>query len=92
MRKSDGVLRDGGGGAVLDGRVRSWVAGPLSTACPAGPSQLGPYRFLLSDFRLVIPHITTPERGNHRPLLAGRAQVSLLAHGPHVHKHGDTTV
>ena len=30
------------GGAVLDGRVRSWAAGPLSTACPPGPALPGP--------------------------------------------------
>ena len=63
MRGSDGVLLDGGVGAVLDGRGRSWEPGPLSTSCPAGPSQLVPYRLLLqSGFLSVAPQLTPPHR------------------------------
>ena len=87
MRKSEGVLLDGGCGPRWQGSVMCGRA-----ACHAGPSPLVPYRFLLSGFRLVIPHRTPPHRGNHRPILAGRPQVSLLADGTHVHKHGDTPV
>ena len=87
MRGSDGVLLDGGVGAVLDGRGRSWEPGPLSTSCPAGPSQLVPYRLLLqSGFLSVAPQLTPPHRGKPRPLLPGRSQVSLIADAPHVFK------
>ena len=59
MRKSEGVLLDGGG------RGPRWQGSVLCcrAACHAGPSQLVPYRFLLSGFRLVIPHLTPPHRG-----------------------------
>ena len=71
--------------AALD-CVPSWVPGQLSTSCPAGPSQMVPYRLVLqSAFLSVAPQLAPPHRGKHRPPPA-RSQVSLIADAPHLFK------
>jgi len=87
MRGSDGVLLDGGVGAVLDGRGgpgspgRSRLRarpGPLSW-CPTGSfCRVVSCRLLRSSRRRTA--------SKPRPLLPDRPQLSLIADAPHVFK------
>ena len=96
MRDPKGVLLDGGGG-VLDSRVRSRAAGPLSTACPPGcpgSSRLrarpDPLRWCLtgSFCRVLSCRLLRSSCRRTAANIAppARSQVSLIADAPHVFK------